>query len=170
MRDVGAPKVLSSSASSSSSSPPLELNYCSPFFAEFFRIIISRFDILLGSQLLRLQATHCIEWPVAGWLGVCLFVCFGDSTSDSFRIIFIILHFLIIGSIYVGMCGHLEFFHVDLVAIPSSFRLLSRFVFEVVHLVPVALMFVRLFGVARKVILVRRKMQNLTVITLYLLN
>ena len=62
-----------------------------------------------------------------GWLVVVLFVCFGDSTSDSFtsfKITFLLFSAFLYKS-YVVMHGH-QFFHVDLVAVSSSFHLVFQ--------------------------------------------
>lgn len=80
--------------------------------------------------------THTSNPPLlcqaVGWLLVCLFiclfVCFGDSTSDSFtsfKIIFIILHCSYKLHIVLVMHGH-QFFHVDFVAVSSSFHLVFQ--------------------------------------------
>ena len=103
-----------------------------------------------------------------------LFVCFGDSTSDSFtsfKIIFIILHCPY--KLHVVMHGH-QFFHVDLVAVSSSFHLVFQSCLPTLSLLshlyiffPYLFFWGTTFGcgvdvclnawVARKVILVCRK-------------
>lgn len=155
MRDVGAPKVLFFFLFSASSKSWITR---APFCSIFFAIITSSF-ILLGSQLLRLQAI-CVYKNIAilprvasGWLFFCLIICLlclfvlvtpPQIPSRHSKAIFLFSTFP--QKLHVVVHGH-QFFHVDLVhpsLAVSSFHLLSRFVFRV-QLLAEGLTFVWMF-------------------------